>query len=389
MFPNKDDNVLCHALEVHRTVDKAALSLSANTNEQLFSISDDDGDDEILIHAVSSLPEEATLDSILKDLEKGLSKEKEKLKVEEEDLFNDAMSYYKDPSFDERKPLRVIYKGQPAVDTGGVAKHILEEGERTAEWYRNNYVLVNPEKYQSLVINPRNLNISAGGLDIKIKGKVIENVNKIKLLGVNVDENMNFAVHISEMCKKASRKVGVLMRLRNLIPVAAKVTIFKTSILSHLTYCQLVWHFCKSLDSRKVEHIQERALRAVYGNRTESYENLLERAKLPTLLNRWLQDIAALMYKVKNDLLPSSVTDIFSIKGSNYSLRNSDFNIPRVNTEKYGKHSLRYFGPFLWSKLPVNLRTAPSLNSFKNLIRTMDIHRLVSNNCNCCDLCRE
>ena len=36
-----------------------------------------------------------------------------------------------------------------------VAKHILEEeGEQTAEWYRNNYLLV----------NPRNLNISAGAL---------------------------------------------------------------------------------------------------------------------------------------------------------------------------------------------------------------------------------
>ena len=106
--------------------------------------------------------------------------------------------------------------------------------------------------------------------------------------------------------------------------------------MPHLTYCQLVWHFCKSSDSRKVERVQERALRAVYRNRIDSYENLLERAQLPTLLNRRLQDIAMLMYKVKNDLLPSSVTDIFSIKDSNYSLRNSDFSIPRVNTEKYG-----------------------------------------------------
>ena len=76
---------------------------------------------------------------------------------------------------------------------------------------------------------------------------------------------------------------------------------------------------------KKVERIQERALRAVYRDRTESYENLLKRAKLPTLLNRRLQDIAALVYKVKNDLLPSRITDIFSIKGSNYSLKNSEF----------------------------------------------------------------
>ena len=44
------------------------------------------------------------------------------MKVEEDDLFDDATSYHKDPSFDERKPLRVIYKGQQAVNTGGVAR---------------------------------------------------------------------------------------------------------------------------------------------------------------------------------------------------------------------------------------------------------------------------
>ena len=57
-------------------------------------------------------------------------------------------------------------------------------------------------------MNLRNLNTSAAGLDIKIKGKVIENVNKIKLLVVNVDESMNFAVHISEMCKKSRTYPG-------------------------------------------------------------------------------------------------------------------------------------------------------------------------------------
>ena len=76
------------------------------------------------------------------------------------------------------------------------------------------------------------------------------------------------------MRKRASRKVGVLMRLKNLIPVAAKLMIYKTSILPHLTYCKLVRRFCKSSDSRKVERVQERALRAVYRNRIDSYENL-------------------------------------------------------------------------------------------------------------------
>ena len=119
MFPNTSYDALGHALLLHGTVDKAALSLSAIASAQV-SISDDE-DDEI-IASISSLPQETSLSSILKGLEEGLSKEKEKLRVEEEDLFNDALCYYKDPNFDEKKMLRIVYQGQPAVDTGGVTR---------------------------------------------------------------------------------------------------------------------------------------------------------------------------------------------------------------------------------------------------------------------------
>ena len=38
---------------------------------------------------------------------------------------------------------------------------------------------------------------------------------------------------ISNICIKASQKVGVLLRLRNLIPCKAKLIIYKSSILPH------------------------------------------------------------------------------------------------------------------------------------------------------------
>ena len=65
-----------------------------------------------------------------------------------------------------------------------------------------------------------------------------------------------------------------------------------------------MWKFCKSTDSRKIERIQERALRAVYKSQTKSYEELLTRAKLPTLYKKRLQDIAVLIYKVKYKMAP-------------------------------------------------------------------------------------
>ena len=107
--------------------------------------------------------------------------------------------------------------------------------------------------------------------------------------------------------------------------------------MPHLTYCHLVWHFCTASDSRKLERLQERALRLVYNTITESYDTLLKRAKLTTLQNRRLQDILILMFKVKTKLTVNQTADIFNINEENtnskrYNLRSADFVLPRFKT---------------------------------------------------------
>ena len=51
-----------------------------------------------------------------------MSQERVKVKIEEEDILNDSLAHYKCPEFDVKKKLRIQFKGQPAVDTGGVTR---------------------------------------------------------------------------------------------------------------------------------------------------------------------------------------------------------------------------------------------------------------------------
>ena len=97
-----------------------------------------------------------------------------------------------------------------------------------------------------------------------------------------------------------------------------------------------------------------------------SYGDLLSRAKMTTFYNRKLQDIAIFMFKIKHGMLPSSVTELFNTSHTNYNLRNADFRQECFNTTKYGKHSLRHFGPLLWSKINLELRSAPTLRYKKD-----------------------
>ena len=72
---------------------------------------------------------------------------------------------------------------------------------------------------------------------------------------------------------------------------------------------------------------------------------------------------------------------------SNYNLRQADFSIPRYETVTYGKHSIRYLGPRLWTKLPKSIRDVTTLMSFKSKIRQLNISELLDDGCAGCSLC--
>ena len=101
------------------------------------------------------------------------------------------------------------------------------QGQLAMSWYRDNFLLANTEKFQCLTINPRNIHSDKQTEALQIEDQIIANTSQIKLLAVEIDDKLNFTSHISNICIKASQKVGVLLRLRNLLPCNAKQIIYK------------------------------------------------------------------------------------------------------------------------------------------------------------------
>ena len=87
-----------------------------------------------------------------------------------------------------------------------------------------------------------------------------------------------------------------------------------------------------------------------------------------------------MMFKVKNGLAPPYITELFVVPSTHYNLRNSDFIIPRFRTVAYGKHSLLYLGPVLWSKLEKTIWLSDSLEIFKKRITQVNFNSLLDMN---------
>ena len=97
----------------------------------------------------------------------------------------------------------------------------------------------------------------------------------------------------------------------------------KSNILPLLTYCNIVWHFCKSSDKKKMEGIQERALRAAFKLKSEIYSELN---------NRSMSTKSVESKRKKTGLGPTCITETFNIAPKRYNLRNAEFNISRSHT---------------------------------------------------------
>ena len=78
------------------------------------------------------------------------------------------------------------------------------------------------------------------------------------------------------------------------------------------------------------------------------------------------------MYKVKHDISPLIMKNIFAPNSSNKcNLRTqTDFTLPSVNTVHWGHDSLKYFGPIVWNMIPNDIRNLDTFNEFKIKINT-------------------
>ena len=73
--------------------------------------------------------------------------------------------------------------------------------------YKNNFLLANSEKFQSLIVNARNIDAENDDKTLKIDNHDIRKTEKIKLLGVYIEEiesqqRVTLASYVRELVKK-------------------------------------------------------------------------------------------------------------------------------------------------------------------------------------------
>ena len=144
----------------------------------------------------------------------------------------------------------------------------------------------------------------------------------------------------------------------------------KSFITSQFVYCSLVWIFHSRSLNDNMNSIHERALRTVYGDKTSTFQQLLEKDNSVSIHHRNVQTLATEMFKISKNLPSEIVKEIFQERIVSYNLRsNNSFTSHRVDSIYHRTESLSFLAPKIWEIVPLEIKESENKNIFKRRVK--------------------
>ena len=211
------------------------------------------------------------------------------------------------------------------------------------EWFYSNYMTANPSKFQSLIIGKNDSNIKEFEINNDFKMNVS---NEVTLIGIHIDKQLKFGSHIDKICKKAPMHLNAIKRLARFMGSTEREVIVHSFILCRFNYSPLIWSFFNNAGQKKLEKINEMALRLAHSAYTSSHNTLVVKAMSTTIHIRSVRLLALEIYKTFQSLNPAFKKDYFTPKPISYNFRRNDvLCVPKLKVTTYGIKCLRFLSP--------------------------------------------
>ena len=253
--------------------------------------------------------------------------------------------------------------------TTDISHQINTELEAINNWLTANKLYLNVNKTKYMIINNRG---RPPDLNLTIGNSTIERCTEHKFLGVYIDERLTFGTHTNKISNRIARGIGVLRRMKHIVPNNVLRQLFYAFIYSNYTYAITTYG-------------------SAYQNQLQRLTNLTNKAiKIITNVNRITPDVCKreqifdfqLSYRyfcsIKMfQIIQLNLHEYFAEKLSsqqithNHTTRAStsqNLTTPHYRYNKCQK-SFLYQGIKIWNEIPTTIRNSETLQVFKKNLK--------------------
>ena len=133
----------------------------------------------------------------------------------------------------------------------------------------------------------------------------------------------------------------------------------------------MAWIFNSRVLHNRINNLHELALRIEYPDNKSNLETLLKDDKSVTIQMKNLHYLVTEIYKVKNNISPDFMRNIFYFQeNENYSFRSGTHLTSRnMRTKLFREETVSNLGAKVWPVVPEELKNASSLYVSKNILK--------------------
>ncbi len=193
-------------------------------------------------------------------------------------------------------------------------------------------------------------------------------------LGSVWDPQLSMEKHVSKVCSSTFYHLRNIAAIRKYLSKPQTETIVHAYITSKLDYCNSLLKGIPDYQIQRLQHVQNSAARIICGVR--KYDHIT-----PSLVDlHWLPikqridfKVLLLAYKAINGDGPEYLSDLVVPYITPYNLRSQEENtmsVPKTNLVSCGDRAFSKVAPQLWNDLPVSIKFACDVDTFKKLLKT-------------------
>lgn len=251
---------------------------------------------------------------------------------------------------------------------------IQEDLNAIAKWLTSNKLTLNTHKTKFMLVktgapaDPMN-----NQFNLTINGNHISRVSSFKYLGITLQENMKWDIHIDSLCQKMYGIASIAKRLGGRIHESTKISLYYAMVNSHLMYMSPVWSTSLlQQDLNRLQVAQNQTIRSIFYHEYNALDmdtaQIRQKYKIMNVRQLLLYNEILTIFKIKKGLLKSNYR-IDLTRTHNYQTRATPrprAPVPRTNI---GAHSIFRKCTEKYFSLNFNLIDSQNIFAFKKSIK--------------------
>ena len=238
-------------------------------------------------------------------------------------------------------------------------------------WMSQHHLMMNNNKTEFLVLSSKHTAREIRLPNLDVCGHSVAPSDTVRNIGVIIDSNLSMDAHVATLCKNAYFQLHRIAKIKQYLDHKSLECIIHAFVTTRLDYCNAILSGIKKSTKQKLQRVQNAAARLLTNTKKREHITpvLRELHWLP-VEKRIDFKICVLTYKCVHGLAPSYLSEMIQPSTSSRLRASGQLCVPFTNSEYVKTNAFSFVAPALYNKLPRAIRQSPSIDIFKQNLKT-------------------